>query len=88
MIWSAIVGKAGWDQSSVTPADGAEGCFIQGRASIGQGADSNAFGPPNYLLYRFGVLLAANDEAHRTFPTLHVADASEQALANVLAAQH
>lgn len=34
--------------------------------------------PPAYYLYRFGVLLAANDLAHRYFPSLPIADTYEQ----------
>ncbi len=71
-------------ESSMTPASGAEGCLIRWREWTGQSA---GLGPPNYLLYRFGVLLAANDDAHHIFPTLPLADASEQALAQQLATQ-
>ena len=39
-----------------------------------------------YCLYRFGVLLAANDEAHRLWPYLPVADAYEQGIARRLTA--
>lgn len=66
---------------TTTPASGAEGCLFQWREWSG----SNTYNPPSYLLYRFGVLLAANDEARHTFPTLSVADASEQSLAQQLA---
>ncbi len=38
-----------------------------------------------YLLYRFGVLIAANDAAHRLFPELPVATAEEAALARQIA---
>ncbi len=41
---------------------------------------------PAYVLYRFGVLLAANPLAQQEFPTLPVADAQEQALAQQIAA--
>lgn len=87
MTWPVVAQLAGWDQSSFTTADGAEGCLIHGRASTGKGPNPGGFGPPNYLLYRFGVLLAANDQAHRTFPTLPRADAFEQSLAQQLATQ-
>lgn len=36
---------------------------------------------PLYLYYHFGVLLAANDAAHKAFPTIPVASANERALA-------
>ncbi len=38
-----------------------------------------------YCLHRFGVLLAANDTAHRFWPNLPVADAYEQGLSHQLA---
>ena len=42
--------------------------------------------PPSaaYCLYRFGVLLAANDIAHRLWPTLPVADAYERGIVKQL----
>ncbi len=40
-----------------------------------------------YCLYRFGVLLAANDAAHRYFPDLPLADAYEQGIAAAIARQ-
>ncbi len=40
-----------------------------------------------YVLYRFGVLLAANAAAHRYFPALPVADSSEQVIAQQIMAQ-
>jgi len=40
--------------------------------------DTNTSNPP-YILYRFGVLLAANDAAHRAFPSLPVASPAERA---------
>lgn len=43
--------------------------------------------PPAYCLQRFGVLLAANDLAHRLWPELPVAGAYEQSLARQLAEQ-
>lgn len=41
---------------------------------------------PLYLYYHFGVLLAANDAAHKTFPKLPVASSAERALARQLLA--
>ncbi len=40
--------------------------------------------PPAYFLHRFGVLLAANDEAHRLAPYLPQIDASERRLTGSL----
>ncbi len=40
-----------------------------------------------YCLYRFGVLLAANNAAHRYFPDLPLADAYEQGIAATIARQ-
>lgn len=37
---------------------------------------------PIYLYYHLGMLLAANDAAHRAIPTLTVASAAERALAH------
>jgi hypothetical protein len=42
--------------------------------------------PTAYCLYRFGVLLAANDLAHRWWPQLPLADAYERSMAQQLAA--
>jgi hypothetical protein len=39
-----------------------------------------AQGTPVYLYYRLGVLLAANDATHQTFPKLPVASPTERAL--------
>ncbi len=41
--------------------------------------------PAAYCLQRFGVLLAANDLAHRLWPSLPLADTNEQSLAQQLA---
>lgn len=41
---------------------------------------------PLYFYYRFGVLLAANDAAHKMFPKLPVASSAERALARQLLA--
>jgi hypothetical protein len=42
---------------------------------------------PIFLLYRFGVLLASNDIAHRTFPALPLASATERIATQRLLAQ-
>jgi len=49
---------------------------------------SPASAPAALCLYRFGVLLAANDAAHHDFPNLTMADAYEQSVAQQIAAQH
>ncbi|MGZ3582107.1 MAG: hypothetical protein ACXWP6_05120 [Ktedonobacterales bacterium] len=66
---------------SMRPAPDATSCLIEGDSM------NSATTTSWYLLYRFGVLLAANDQAHSTFPTLPLASTSEQALAQQLAAQ-
>jgi hypothetical protein len=43
--------------------------------------------PPAYFLYRFGVLLAANPLAHSEFPSISMADAYEQSIAQGIAAK-
>ncbi|HEU4783602.1 MAG TPA: hypothetical protein VFS83_09705 [Ktedonobacterales bacterium] len=58
-----------------------QGCVVE----ITPG-DPNASGPID-LLYRFGVLLAANDIAHRTFPSLPRASPAERTAAQRLLAQ-
>ncbi len=62
--------KAGTDH-----ADGCVGVVTPDAANL----------PVAYCLYRFGVLLAANAAAHRYFPTLSVADANEQTVAQQIA---
>ena len=59
----------------------ASGCLAM--ATIGQYAISPP--PIVYFLYRFGVFLAANDVAHKYWPTMPFANASEQQLAQQLA---
>lgn len=59
----------------------ASGCLAM--ATLGQGAISPP--PVAYFLYRFGVFLAANDVAHKYWPTMPLADASERQLAQQLA---
>jgi hypothetical protein len=58
-----------------------QGCVVEITPS-----DPNASGPI-YLLYRFGVLLAANDLAHRTFPSLPQASPAEHTATQRLLAQ-
>jgi hypothetical protein len=67
-----------------TPTDG---CILRIAATGNPQVQVVAPGAPALFLERFGVLLAANDAAHSLWPDLPVADASEQALAQQLAAQ-
>jgi hypothetical protein len=55
-----------------------QGCLVA--VSVGDDS-SNTSTSELYLYYRLGVLLAANDAAAHTFPTLPVASSSERALA-------
>ncbi len=52
---------------------------------LGVATPQQTYKPFAYFLYRFGVMLAANTAAHHDFPTLPVADASEQAIAQQIA---
>lgn len=66
----------------------ASGCLGVGVSRVDGGSvKSSTNTPPGlaYCLLRFGVLLAVNDEAHRFWPNLPVADAYEQGLAQHLA---
>jgi hypothetical protein len=67
---------AGW--ASFVAAAPAEGCALVGQLIAS--ADGAARTAP-VLLYRFGLLLAANADAHTLYPLLPVADAEEWALA-------
>src|SRR2546421_3734196 len=68
----------------------ADGCVEV--AQIGANGPGTPFPSPSsqsstaYCLYRFGVLLAANDLAHRWWPQLPLADAYERSMAQQLAA--
>ncbi len=57
------------------------GCLLQEQLMT----NSNAAGKSMYILFRFGVDLAVNDEAHVMLPWLPVASAHEQALAREVA---
>jgi hypothetical protein len=94
-VWSPTCGAAetmtsanlGKDQVSIlgmNMQDGRtaeQGCVVEITPS-----DPNASGPID-LLYRFGVLLAANDIAHRTFPSLPQASSTERIAAHRLLTQ-
>jgi hypothetical protein len=62
-----------------------DGCAVVDTGYVGN--PPTYLPPPALFLERFGVLLAANDAAHTLWPDLPRADASEQALAQQLAAQ-
>ena len=69
-----------WDYiSGVNPA---EGCLSIATFHDGQDIVSA------YCLHRFGIFLAANEIAHRYWPTLPVADTFERKIASQLAALH
>ncbi len=59
-----------------------DGCLVQWQPTDVNG---NNVGPPAYLLFRFGVLLTANQVAMALFPGLTVAGNQEQALAQQIA---
>lgn len=51
--------------------------------------DTNPAAPPAYYLFRFGAILTGNAVAHNYFPSLPVADATAQGIAQqVIAANH
>jgi hypothetical protein len=79
---SELASYAWYGLSARTPADG---CLLLG------GPATAANGPPTgataNVLYRFGLLYAANDTAHRLLPGLPLADAHGQAIATQIAAQ-
>lgn len=66
--------------SARTPADG---CLLL------SGPSSGAIAPPSgvTILYRFGLLYAVDDQAHRLLPGLPLVDAHGQAVALAIAAQ-
>ncbi len=71
--------------SGIVPASG---CLGVGVSRVDGGSVKSTINTPPglaYCLLRFGVLLAVNDEAHRFWPNLPVADAYEQGLARQLA---
>lgn len=74
--YTAAIGNVSWQLFAGT--NRAAGC-------LGIVTPDNSQQPPAYCLYRFGILLAANAAAHRYFPMLPVADASEQAIAQQIA---
>jgi hypothetical protein len=69
-----------WD--SISAPNTAEGCLLVGGLSNGNGP----VGATANVLYRFGLLYAANDVAHRLLPSLPLVDAHGQAIASQIAA--
>ncbi len=70
-----------WD--SISAPNTAEGCLLIGGPSNGNGP----VGPTANVLYRFGLLYAANDAAHRLLPGLPLVDAHGQTIASQIATQ-
>jgi hypothetical protein len=60
-----------------------QGCLFAG--SVIDRTTGRPSGPLGLVLYRAGVLLAVNGQAHTWFPTLPLASAHERALANAVA---
>jgi hypothetical protein len=78
--------KVVWGFAAAT--NEAEGCLgIVVPAPASQSESPNFKQPAAYLLYRFGVLLAANALAHSEFPAIPMADAYEQSIAQSIAAK-
>lgn len=67
----------------ISGANLAEGCLSI--ATLNPGSSTPSPPPAAYCLHRFGVFLAANAVAHSYWPTMPVADAHEQQLAEQLA---
>ena len=67
----------------ISGANPAKGCLSI--ATLNPGSSTPSPPPVAYCLHRFGVFLAANAVAHRYWPTMPVADAHEQQLAQQLA---
>ncbi len=74
--------QTGSDWQYVSGANPAEGCLSIATFNTGLRASAP---PVAYFLHRFGVFLAANTVAYQYWPTLPVADAHEQQLAEHLA---
>lgn len=69
------VTEPSYSQRQLPALNAADGCLITTQIN----APGNTAGPA-YVLYRFGVLLAVNDEAHVLFPSLPAAGTYEQGL--------
>jgi hypothetical protein len=69
-----------WPFAVATPQ---QGCLYVGSTQVG--VQGQPIGPSAFVLYQFGVLLAANQQAVHLFPQALVATPAEQALARQLA---
>ncbi|MHB8596462.1 MAG: hypothetical protein ACYDER_06585 [Ktedonobacteraceae bacterium] len=77
------------DWGYVVDSNEAQGCL--GVVVLSQdttATPTNFKQPPAYFLYRFGVLLAVNALAHSEFPSVPLADAYEQSIAQQIAAHY
>jgi hypothetical protein len=81
---SAAPEAAGYAWYGLSPRNSADGCLLLGGSSI---ATAPPTGATVNVLYRFGLVYAANDAAHRLFPGLPLVDAHGQAVASEIAAQ-
>ena len=70
----------------VSADNAAAGCL--GIVTLNEGVTPTPQQTPAYCLHRFGVFLAANKVAHDDWPTMPVADAYEQKLAQQLYANY
>jgi hypothetical protein len=70
-----------WD--GISALNTAEGCLLMGGPANGNGP----VGPTATVLYRFGLLFAANDAAQRLLSSLPVVDAHGQLIASQIATQ-
>ena len=66
----------------------AQGCIAGAIIQPGNNTPIAANAPEAYLLYRFGVLLAANSLAHRWWPNLPVVNGYEQGIVQQLLPKH
>jgi len=66
----------------------AQGCLTGAIIQPGNNTPVAANAPEAYVLYRFGVLLAANSLAHRWWPSLPVVSAYEQGIVQQLLPKH
>lgn len=78
---TSLPGVNEWSQFPAKPASA--GCLLAGAQTVD--AYNNPVGPTVFVLYRFGVLLAANNLAAEYFPSLPRASAEDRALARLLA---
>jgi hypothetical protein len=70
-----------WQQFAIG-SNRAAGCLAVAQS------DTSSHVSPAYFLYRFGVLLAANMQAHQYFPNIPLVDSYEQGIAQSIAGQH